>query len=290
MTNKLLETIKNTSGASIDECIDMHFNAHLEAINDQLGKPIDVESHMDWLRDLYGGTPVPEIIIARDPAEALRIANRDGKRVQSTTGIGVRRLYHPLWYAAGFRMADPPEIHDVLMQEIAWATQVWDCVLCVEAAILIEYPTELHRDERHMLHRDGAPALVWSTGYAQFYHHSRRAPRWAYECPTAERIRSVVDAEERRMIHEIIGHDAVVDMLHLEAVDMDEIDGLHYTLYAGDAGGDPKWLRMLSPRLKDGSQPTYTEPVHEDCESCEEALGYRVTGELGESVRYEHQA
>jgi hypothetical protein len=92
------------------------------------------------------------------------------------------------------------------------------------------------------------------------------------------------------MVHEIVGHDAVVDMLNLEAVDTDEIDGLRYTLYAGDAGGDPKWLRMRSPQLKDGSQPTYTEPVHEDCESCEEALGYRVTGELGASVRYEHQA
>lgn len=282
--NKLLELAHNYTGTDDKECTDLFFRTTIEHLSSR--PTIDLDVARAWLKIVYDKKPVPGVVIA-SPKRAFDLTGQT-----STHAIGIGRLEQLVWYAAGFRFGDKPETHPEIIEELTFCTQVWDVIACEELCVLIPYPDEVYLNDDSRFHRDGAPALVWHAkgddpGHGLHYRNGRPYPSWVHQGPTKELLEGVRNAEKRRMIQEILGADRVIEILGLKPTDAATIDGLKYELFSNETHA---WLRMQSPPLHDGSQPTYTEPVHEQVESCAEALGWRATGRLGVSVKYGHQA
>lgn len=282
--SKLMDMCMNWTAkteAERDATGDAFFNAAIAHLSTR--PAIDMDVCQRALASFYAlySVPLPEVLVM-PPNAAHKHAE-----VSDTDGIGVSRFYQLLHLVAAVRCLDEVIDPDLLL-ETEFSCQAWSGILCHEAAIVIPYPDEVFLDSDSHIHRDGAPALIWRVdGFPEegrYYHHGEPYPSWVHNNPTGEQLRSVRSAEKRRMIQQILGFDKVIELLELKPVDKATIGGLQYEMYESD--NRDMWLRMQSPVLLDGTQPWYVEPVHEDCESVREALGWRATGRLGVAVNY----
>lgn len=244
------------------------------------------------------GYPPPQRIVLYPDLASLRRACRETEGTDSVVTLadcGLGAVHYMQWldYALaidavlpGERVGNDAEIaHVRAMAEITLL--IFDGALYDEEARLVVQPAEVHRDADGNLHREDGPAARWSTpGSEQYYWHGQAIDAHVITAPdtvTRDYLTNL-PAERRRASYEALGHERVVAILGLTPTDSCTVDGLHYELYhgAGDA-----WLRMQSPPRKDGSQPYYVEPVHEDCTTVAQARGWRVSGEVGDTVEFE---
>ena len=145
--------------------------------------------------------------------------------------------------------------------------------------IMSDRPTRLSVDDRQRLHCADGQALGYSDGWGLYYWHGMQVPAKLVEAPesyTAADIKAESNSEIVRALAERLGWEAFVTRLDVASVDRwaDATTGLAYELLEsrtriGD--GQPRFLRMVSPKLKDGSQPTYLEPVHPDLTTAQAA-------------------
>jgi len=93
-------------------------------------------------------------------------------------------------------------------------------------AFVCGLPREIHRDVEGRLHCETGPALQWKDGYSQYYWHGISVPRRWIDEPlsiTGKDFLSEDNAEKRRVLHEILGTDRLVEILDLEIVDVKKV-------------------------------------------------------------------
>jgi len=93
-------------------------------------------------------------------------------------------------------------------------------------AFVCGLPKEIHRDVEERLHCESGPALSWEDGYSQYYWHGISVPsKWIDEplSITSKDFLSIDNAERRRILHEILGTDRLVEILDLEVIDTKKV-------------------------------------------------------------------
>ena len=261
-----------------DRCGDDFYQAARELV---VGGPKEID--LELARQILGEVSSVKEYLVVTPREAFAL----GAKSLGLTGIA--RLEQVAWYAAGYRLSQEPQEIPELVDHVVHISQVWDAIELEDKILLIPHPDFTKVDADDEFHCADGPALSWTgkdgipgSGGTMFFHHGVFIPKWV-SSPTQADLLKRVSAEERRAIQEWIGADRVIELLGLKPKDEAVLQGLSYTLFVGDGVA---WLRMQSPLLKDGTQPYYTEPVHEDCKTCAEAKAWRATGDLGCSVSY----
>jgi len=155
-------------------------------------------------------------------------------------------------------------------RECGWCWIYWDI------AIVSDRPSMCLLDDRGRLHCSGGPALEYLDGTQVWAWHGVRVPKRVILEPksySSEEYRSL-PAEHRRSLGEHAGWSWVLDMLGSSPVSVSIADGLSYELIRCSDGS--QYLRMQSPILQDGSQPSYLEPVHEGLKTAAGARKWRV--------------
>jgi len=95
-----------------------------------------------------------------------------------------------------------------------------------EFAFVCGLPKEIHCDVEGRLHCETGPAVRWEDGYSQYYWHEISiSSKWIDEplSITKEDFLSEDNAEKRRILHEILGTDRLMEILELETVDTKEV-------------------------------------------------------------------
>ena len=171
------------------------------------------------------------------------------------------------------------EISEVLALR-DFASAAWDTMLLDECAIVVGRPKVLRLDDEGNLHAGDGPCIEWPDGNRDYAHHGQWVPERFILSPrshTREEYLAIRSTEERRALSEIAGWDWVAQLLGAKEIDAwtDGDTRLRYELLACDDG--QKLLRKQSPALKNQSQPTYLEPVHEDLKTARAARKWQAT-------------
>lgn len=278
--------MENVTEEQIDALADKWHDETIARIQTNLGTPVDPNASVvqDGLKAILhelgeDEEQKREIEVFDSPLALLR----DCKE-RDLDGIGVARLYQLSWILACQELEEEtPDAAVVAQREFAFS--VFDGIIFEKSVCLVGYPSVYETDEDGELHCETGPALSWP-GQDEYFWHGQSIDAEAITAPdtlTAEYLLGL-PAEKRRATYEAIGHERAVAALGLKVFHAEEIEGLKYELYKSD---EECWLKMQSPPLQDGSQPFYLEPVHEDCTTCREALGWRATGDQGVVVSYE---
>jgi hypothetical protein len=124
-----------------------------------------------------------------------------------------------------------------------------------------------------------------------YYWHGVRVTKRLVEAPdsfSTEEISAIQNSEFTRALAERMGWEAFLAKIGAHVIRRATItssgeDGqtcsLAYELLHSDVdfgGVSPKWLRMQSPQLKDGTQPWYIEPVDPELATVEAARVWRT--------------
>jgi len=133
-----------------------------------------------------------------------------------------------------------------------------------------ERHTTLRRDDRGRLHCVDGPAVAYPDGWAIYAVHGVLVPERAVMRPesyTSDELRAETNSEVLRVISERLGAPEFLARMGARVVDSwrDPGTGLLYELLdlvERKGAGQPRWLRMRSPLLKDGTEPEYVEKVH----------------------------
>lgn len=239
-----------------------------------------------WLKVVYGlfEKPVPaRVEIVGSLEAALTLANEldpKGKHAYADDcgfGDGGWVSFYDYFDRIGILSKD--EAND-LRALIAFRKVAWDTVLFDEAAIVIKRPTAINVDDDGRLHGEGKPCIQWPDGTAEYAWHGTWVTEKIAMAPrshTREEFLAISNTEERRALCEAAGWAWVAEILNATAVDKwtDSATQLAYELLACSDGS--KLLRKQSPPLKQGAQPVYMEPVHENLKTAQAARKWQAT-------------
>ncbi len=139
-------------------------------------------------------------------------------------------------------------------------------------------------DERGRLHNSEGPALQCRDGYEIYSWHGVRVDRRVIMDPesfTREQIDAEHNSEVHRCLGERLGWERYLALRELITLDewRDPVTNLEYQLLdTRERLGDeqPRFLRMRSPALHDGSQPWFVEPVHPELNSAQAARRWQI--------------
>ena len=251
--------------------------------------PYDPVAVRAWLVIVYDscGLKCPErvdVVDSPDAACALA-AQLTGERISTLDSVGIYGAawvarydtYHRLGVLSGEEAAE-------LLALRAYLRCAWDHILLDECAIVVRRPTTLVVDDAGSLHSVDGPAITWADGHPDYAHHGV----WITErialnprSHTRAEYLAISDTEVRRALGERAGWDWVAAILGAKVADKwtDPRTGLRYELLAHEGG---RLLRKQSPRLQDGSQPWYCEPVHEELRTAQAARKWQATDESPE--------
>lgn len=161
-------------------------------------------------------------------------------------------------------------------------------------AMVCETPRIIARDERGRLHREDGPAVRFQDGWGIYAWHGVRVPERVIMEPesfTAAELEAERNSEIHRAIAEKLGPARYLELLGVATVDRydDPTTGLSYELLepkkrVGEL--QPRYLRMKSPPLHDGTQPYYVEPVDPELKSAEAARKWQFQVSDHPSARY----
>jgi hypothetical protein len=274
----------------VEEVADRYYQSTMELVHTALGHKIDpadpaIKAGLEAIGRITE-SKVCDIVEVSSSLEGALV--KHGERYAD--GIGCRSLYAVAQDMAAAELLEEEQNADTLALR-DFCARVYDTILYDELSVLIPWPDVYHTDDNGDLHCETGPAVAWGDEEREFFWHGQGIDSIVIESPddvTAEYLRHL-PAEQRRASYEALGHDRVLRILALKPKSSEQIDGLSYSLYVTD-DGEEAWLEMQSPPLQDGSQPTYIEPVHENCTTCAQALAWRATGDLeAEPVTYEIQ-
>ncbi len=251
------------------------------------------------------GLPCPPVRIVKSRVEALAIASKEtGEKETSIDWVSV---WYVGWLArreAGERLGilglDDEEksiMADVHIALDALSGGVFGSVALDGLFLAIPYASVLKFDSAGNLHCGDGPAVSWGDDDQEWAWHGVWIPRELTDgSEITPEMYSGYSTEVRRACGEIRGWQFVSDLLGASVIDSwkDQVTGLTYELLSGRG---EKWLRKQSPVIKDGSQPTYIEPVHEDLESARAARRWQAPPyltpaecEADPSLEYEHES
>lgn len=247
----------------------------------------DVIAWLDLVYSLFDQARPARVEYAKSAVAACELATRlTGDPVTVLDWRGVRDggwlAFSEAFRELGVQTPEEDADAEVLRR---FARSAWDTILLEEGgdgehgscAIVVLRPAALRVDAAGNLHgpiargADGAgiaePCIEWQDGSREYAVHGTWVSERVATAPRShsrEEYEAITNTEERRALGELAGWDWVVDLLGGQVVDTwtDPETQLLYELIDCTAHGQ-KMLRKQSPRLKDGSQPTYLEPVHE---------------------------
>ena len=245
----------------------------------------DMEIIRAWLKIVYGfyDKPLPgRIEIAKSPDAALALATELTGEKQTTLddcgiGDGGWVSFYDAWNRVGVLKDD--EVSDLLALR-AYMRVAWDTVLLDECAIVVQRPIVLCVDDNGNMHSASGPCMEWEDGHKDFAWHGAWVPERVIMSPRSysrEEYMAITNTEERRALSEAAGWEWVLQLLGGKTIDawIDPATNLAYALIKCDNG--PSLLQKQSPALKNGSQPLYVEPVHEDLRTAAAARKWQST-------------
>ncbi len=248
-------------------------------------RDVDMAAVLPWLDIAYGLYDMkrPEHIeIADSPEAACALASKlTGETVDSTdwcgTGDGGWVSFYDYFHRIG--VLDVEESRQVLALR-DFGRVAWDSLLLDECAIVVRRPTVMRLDDRGNLHSTTGPCLEWADGKKEFAYHGTWMPEVVIlgaRTFTREQYLALSNTEQRRAVGEILGWPRVAELLGAKEIDAwtDDATSLGYALLRCEDG--TQLLRKQSPALKDGSQPAYYEPVHEDLRTARAARKWQAT-------------
>lgn len=256
-----------------------------EYINDIIKPtPPDLAVIKRWLTIVYElyARPVPSRIeIADSPEAALALASQLLSSEQTDLddcGIGDAGwlALYDYWHRVG--VLDDGEAKEVLAMR-DYMRVAWDTILLDECAIVVQRPLELHVDDMGNLHSAVGPCIRWK-GWEDYAWHGTWVSRRTIMDPRSyskEEYLAIKNTEQRRALAEAAGWDWVCNLLAAVCVDewTDPNTALVYTLLRCSDG--TSFLRKQSPPLKNGAQPYYIEPVHENLKTAQAARKWQAT-------------
>ena len=127
----------------------------------------------------------------------------------------------------------------------------------------------LNRDNRERLHCLTGPSVMYPDGWEIYAINGVLVPEKVVKHPesyTEEEIKNEKNSEVIRVLAERLGWDKFLNIMGSKRIDMwtDPRTGLVYELLdTKERRGElqPRFLKMQSPTLNDGSNPFYLEPV-----------------------------
>ena len=228
-----------------------------------------VREGIDWLYSLDNYPPPKEVVICDSPLECIQKARKYNKSVSTTSCIGIGENSLVPFYDYFTRIGVIN--HDGLNRIIAFEKAgVWDCVLLEEIAFVSRRPNVVHRDEQHRLHCLSGPAVSFDEGFCVYAYHGTSLPEKYIMNPdklSKKEIEAERNSEALRALAEILGWEKFLNKLAVKVLDTweDKETGLTYELLdlksRKNLDQAPKFLKMKSPILNDGTQPSYIEPV-----------------------------
>ena len=268
----------------VDQKSDEAFHATIARVHASLGNVIDPADPVivAGVAKIYSESskPAPSEIKVY---ESLQGMLKDQKET-SADGIGIWRLDQIVSYRVGYELLG--ERIEELYEAEDFCFKVYDGLCYENLCCLVGYPHTYETDADGRLHCATGAAVAWP-GQEEFFWHGQAIDAIVIREPqkvTADYLLNL-PAEQRRASYEVLGHARVIEVLGLKATHEATVSGLSYQLYHSR---EEAWLRMQSPPLQDGSQPVYLEPVHERCQTCEEALAWRAgLDEDEDGVTYE---
>ncbi len=266
--------------------------------------PVNVDKLRPVWNEMYAELkrPPPEIITCPSPPACLKMCREKstdkkadflGQAFWAATNQG-----YWAWLKAGLMAG--VEVTEQQQHQLEWWLTLgdgcfwwWafeDCVIACDKPVTFW-------DERKRLHNENGPAVEFSDGYALYsWHGARINPRIITdpESFTTEEIRGMTNSEEVRALAEKLGWDRFLEKLGTKTIDTwtDTNTGLTYELLeAAKSWGEdqPRWLKMQSPPLFDGTQPYYVEAVHPDLKTAKAARRWQIKQSRDpKAVHYRH--
>jgi hypothetical protein len=238
-----------------------------------------------WLDIVYAlyEKPRPERVeIVESPFAACALATElTGEKQDYTDYCGIGEggwiAFYDYFQRIGILSAD--EIADLLALR-DFSRVSWDSLLLDECAIVIQRPLALKLDDAGNLHCADGPCILWAGGTKDFSWHGTWVSERVIIAPrshTKAEYLAITNTEQRRALSEAAGWQWVVEILGSSVVNTwtDPETSLTYDLLRCEDG--VQLLVKQSPRLKDGSQPKYLEPVHEDLKTARAARKWQAT-------------
>jgi len=247
--------------------------------------PPDIEVIQKWLDVVYGLYDLKRpqrIEVVGSPYAALKLAaDLTGVKRNDTDYCGVADGYWIAQFETYLRLGilKPEEEHDFITLR-DFARVAWDTVLLDECAIIIRRPVDFRVDDAGNPHCATGPCLVWADGQHEYAWHGTWVDERVIKNPrgySREEYLAISNTEQRRALSEAAGWSWVAEILGAKSVDKwtDPKTSLNYDLFRCEDG--VQLLSKQSPPLKDGSQPRYLEPVHEQLRTAQAARKWQAT-------------
>jgi hypothetical protein len=245
----------------------------------------DGEAIAKWLDIAYGlyDRKRPDRVeIVESPRAALLLASSLTGEKESwldDCGIGDGGWVAFYDYFSRIEVLSKDESADVLALRDFMRT-AWDTVLLDECAIVIQRPASLKLDDAGSLHCATGPCIEWADGEKDYAWHGTWVTERVIIDPRShskEEYLAITNTEQRRALSEAAGWLWVAQLLGAATVDTwtDAETSLSYELMQCPSG--ETLLAKQSPPLKDGSQPRYLEPVHEELKTARAARKWQAT-------------
>jgi hypothetical protein len=278
-TTKVLENLTDEQEALLDKTADAYIADLTVSREPDMGA---INRWLDIVYGLYDMKRPARVEIAASPEAALKLASELTGEKQAYmdwcgVGDGGWVSFYDLFHQIGI-LTDEEATEIIALRE--FGKVAWDSVLLDECAIVIRRPLVLRLDDDGDLHSATGPCIEWADGEKDFSYHGTWVPERIVMAPksfTKDEILAVTNTEERRALGEIAGWQWIADRLGATVVDKwyDRSRRLRYELLS--YGDGQKLLRKQSPELKNGKQPTYVEPVHENLKTAKAARKWQAT-------------
>jgi len=158
--------------------------------------------------------------------------------------------------------------NEILCKEAGWSILFW------ELALLSEKPTQIHRNERGQLHKDGALALAHSDGWGIYALNGVRMKAEHILTPAKDLPPKTILAEtnadiRRELIRKVGVERMLVALPHKRMEKRGDYELLSVEL-SGDLK-DARYLKMLNPSIG----TWHLEGVAPECDTVEKSLNWR---------------
>lgn len=259
----------------------------LDAVGDEYiallhrGDEIDLEAVRPMLETIYGyyEMRLPDIEVCDSPKAMQQRAKDAGCADAKYDAVGISDAewvsQQDAYMRLGVLTADEEK---EIKRMIAFVKGgVYDTILCDERAFICRYPHTVKTNAAGDLHSASGPAIAWRDGVSQYSWNGVLVPAQVIDAPESMTRDDLLalNTEQRRAYCEHYGWDKALTKMGMELKDRwtDPGTGLAYELFQG---ADLQILRKESPKLQDGSQPWYAEPVHQDLNTAQAARKWQA--------------
>lgn len=292
------ETLSPEDAASRDAVYDWWYK-FLTSEQD-IDVPV-LEEELAWLY-AWDNMPPPDVMVCDSPRAVIEEARKYDPKIQSTQWIGLSwDAPRAAFYEAHNKLEGPngkAMIYHEVMEHVlrmaragAWDGILFDGETDKEPGLVIvsRRPLVLAHDEQYRPHSVAGPCASWRDGYKLYAYHGVELEEKHIMAPgsiSKEELLAENNSERARAVAEILGWDQFVAKVGTRVVDtcvdtLDDGTKMTYELHSLDGPEGrwemaPKFLKMQSPVLVDGTQPFYFERVHPELRSAMAARKWQI--------------